>query len=159
MTVIYLTEYKTNCWGVTFQHNGWVKIQDFKEISKDENNILYIRLLQTFLGKSKECDMTLLSGALEKSVFDENTILFEIGEEWGRHRFTYIGGNLVCSFLTNDDIYDYISNMGNNLTLYIMAIGEENIYFLTPHFKFIKRCRVVDNELLSTNEESADPFD
>ena len=46
---------------------------------------------------------------------------------------------MSCSFLSNDDIYKYISNMGNNLTPYSIAIGEENIYFLTPHFNFIKK--------------------
>ena len=67
--------------------------------------------------------------------------------------------------LTNDDIFKYISNMGNNLTSYSIATSEENshkyshIYFLTPHFTFIKRDRIDDNELLNTNENSVDPFD
>ena len=46
-----------------------------------------------------------MSGALDKSVFDGNTILLKISEECGRQRYTYIGGDVVCSFLTNDDIY------------------------------------------------------
>ena len=49
--------------------------------------------------------------------------------------------------------------MGNNLTPYSIAIGEENIYFLTPHFKFIKSEKDSDNELLTANEISVDPFD
>ena len=49
---------------------------------------------------------------------------------------------MVCSFLTNDDISKYISNKGNNLTPYSITIGEENIYFLTPHFMFVKRIRI-----------------
>ena len=48
--------------------------------------------------------------------------------------------------------------MGNNFTPYSIAIGKEKIYS-TPHFKFIKRDRIDDNELLSTNENSVDPFD
>ena len=35
---------------------------------------------------------------------------------------------MVCSFLTNDKIYKYISNMGNNLTPCTIAIGYEIIY-------------------------------
>ena len=35
---------------------------------------------------------------------------------------------MVCSFLTNDKIYKYISNMGNNLVPYSIAVGEENIF-------------------------------
>ena len=46
---------------------------------------------------------------------------------------------MVCSFSTYDKIYKYISNMGSNLIPYSIAISEENIYFLTPDFKFIKR--------------------
>ena len=41
--------------------------------------------------------------------------------------------------------------MGNNLTLYNIAIGEENIQFLTPHFEFIKREKINDNEIMKTN--------
>ena len=95
--------------------------------------------METFLGKSKLCDMTEFSGVMDKEVFDGNTILLKIGEENNKHRYVYIGGDKICSFLTNDKIYKYISNMGNNLTPYSIAIGWENIYYLTPYFKFIKK--------------------
>ena len=49
--------------------------------------------------------------------------------------------------------------MGNNLSPYSKAIGEENNSFLTPHFKFIKRDRMEDSEILNTNESSVNPFD
>ena len=51
----------------------------------------------------------------------------------------YIGGNMVCQFLTNDRIYKYISNMGKNLTPCSIAIGWENIYYLSPYFKLAKK--------------------
>ena len=51
----------------------------------------------------------------------------------------YIGDDMVCSILTNDKSYIYISNMGNNLTPYSIAIVRENIHFLTPHFKFVEK--------------------
>ena len=65
---------------------------------------------------------------------------------------------MICSFLSDDVNYKYISNMGNNLIPYSIAIGEENIYFLTPDFKFIKREKNNDNELLKTNKDNVDPF-
>ena len=48
--------------------------------------------------------------------------------------------------------------MGNNFTLHSIAISEENIYFPTPHFKFIKRKKIDNNELLKTNKINIDPF-
>ena len=51
----------------------------------------------------------------------------------------YIGGDQVCSFLTNDKFYKYISNMVINLTPYSIAIGWENIFYLTPFFRVIKK--------------------
>ena len=139
MTVIYLTEYKIRSYVVSFKKNGFVRVQIFGDISNDENNIYCVAPLETCLSKSKVCDMILMSGALNKLVFDGNTILLKISEENDIHRYVYIGGDMICSFLTNDDIYKLISNMGNNLTPYSIAKGDENIYFLTPHFKFFKR--------------------
>ena len=75
--------------------------------------------------------MTLLSAACDKSVFDGNTILLEISKENDKYRYLYIGADMICSFLTNDNIHKYISNMGNNLSPYSIAIGEENTYFLS----------------------------
>ena len=49
--------------------------------------------------------------------------------------------------LTNDRIYNYISNMGNNLTPYSIAIGWENIYYLTPFFRFIKKENIDVNDI------------
>ena len=115
--------------------------------------------METFLGKSKVCEMTMFSGAFDKSVFDRNTTLLKINKENDRYRYVHIGGNMVCSFLTDDNIYEYISNMGNNLTPYSIAVVDENIYFLTPHFIFIRRDKINDDELLKTNENSIEPYD
>ena len=38
--------------------------------------------------------------------------------------------------------------MGKNLTPWSSAIGDENVYFLTPLFKFNKKEKVTDIELL-----------
>ena len=36
---------------------------------------------------------------------------------------------MVCSLLTNDIIYEYISKMGIILTLYSIAVGDEKHLF------------------------------
>ena len=66
---------------------------------------------------------------------------------------------MICSFPTNDNFYEYISNMGNNLTQYTVAVGDENVHFLTPQFKFSKSEKIKDNELLITIKNRVDPFD
>ena len=48
--------------------------------------------------------ITSKSGAFDKSVVDGNTILLIISEENHKHRYVYFGGNMICSFMTNDNI-------------------------------------------------------
>ena len=139
MTIIYVTENNCERYGVTFQNNGYVKVQKFEDISNDENTIYSVKPMEIFLGKSQICNMTIFSGAFDKKVFDGNTILLKISEQNGKHKNVYIGGDMVCSFLTNDEIYKYISNMGSNLSPYSKAIGEKKIYYIKPHFKFSKK--------------------
>ena len=114
--------------------------------------------MERFLGETEVCDMTLMSGAFDNTVFDGKTILLKISEEYGRHRYVYIGGNMICSLLTNDNMYKYKSSMGKNLPPYKIPIGEENIYFLTPYFEFIKIEKIDDTEMLRTNKCNVDTF-
>ena len=127
---------------MTSQNKGRIKVQKIGDVGDDKNIMYEVNPMETFVGKSQLCDMTEFSGAEDKEVFDGNTILLEIGKENNKHRYVYIGGDMVCSFLTNDRIYKYISNMGNNLTPYSIATGEESYYLLAPNFKFIKRIRL-----------------
>ena len=108
------------------------------------------------MGKSESFIMTAFSGAFNKAVFNGNTISLQISEENNKHRYLYIGGDMICSFLTIDKIYKYISNMGIKLTPYSTAIGEEFIYFLTPVFKFIKRGKIRNFNLMKRNENFVD---
>ena len=148
MTITYVTENTCKCYGVIFQNNGWIRVQKLEDISDDKNIIYKVNSMETFLGKSQLCDMTEFSGARDKEVIDGNTILLKIGEENNKHRYIYIGGDMLCSFLTNDRIYKYISNMGNNLTPCSIAIGWENLYYLTPYFKFNKKENVDENDFI-----------
>ena len=143
MTIIYITENNTKCYAVTLRNNGYVKVQKFKDISNNENFIYHVKPMRLFLGKSQLGDMTRFSGALNKPTFDGNTILPKISEENGMCEYVYIGGDMVCSFMTSDNIHEYISNRGNKLCLYSVAIGEENYYLFAPNFKFIKRIRLI----------------
>ena len=135
MTIIYITENNIKCLAVTFKNNGLVGVQKFQEVSDGKNIIYEVNPMNSFVGKSQLCNMTEFSGAEDRKVFNGNTILLEIGKENDKRRYVYIGGDKVCSFLTNDKIYKYISNMGNNLPPYSVAIGWESIYYLSPFFK------------------------
>ena len=149
MTVIFITENNCKCYAVTFQNNGFVQVQQFEDVSESDKNIIYsINPMETFLGKSKSCSMTALSGAFNKGCFDGNTILLKVGIENGKNKYVYIGGDMICSFMTSDNIYDYISIMGKNLTPYSIATGEENYYSLAPNFSFIKKDKIDYDDIL-----------
>ena len=98
--------------------------------------------METFLGKSQSCSMTGSSGAFDKVCFDGNTILLKVGIENGKNKYVYICGDMVCSFMSSDNIYEYVSNMGKNLSPYSFATVEENYYLLAPNFSFIKKGRI-----------------
>ena len=146
MTIIYVTEHNCEYLAVTFKNNGIIRVQKLENVSEDKNIIYEVNPIETFVGKSQLCNMTEFSGAEDKEFFNGNTILLKVSEENNRHRYVYIGGDKVCSFLTNDKIYKYISNMGNNLSPYSIAIGWENIYYLTPYFKFAKKEKDIDED-------------
>ena len=102
-----------------------------------------------FFCKSQVCNMTMVSGAFDKKVFDGNTNSLKISEENEKHKYAYIGSDMVCSFMTSDNIYEYISNMGNNLCPYSVATGEEDYCLLAPIFKFIKKDKIDCNTILN----------
>ena len=85
-------------------------------------------------------------------------MLLKISEENNENRFVYVGANKIYSFITTDQIREYISNIGDNITPYSIAIGEKYKYFLSPHCKCMKREKIIVGELLETNEISIDPF-
>ena len=103
MTVIYVTENNYKCYAVTFENKGWFKVQKFDDESLDENIIYTVNPMKTFLGRSRSCNMTALSGAFDKACFDGNTILLKVCIENGKNKYVYIGGDMVCSFLTSHD--------------------------------------------------------
>ena len=155
MTIIYITESNNKCIAVTFKNNGIVKVQNFRDVS-DDNNIYQVNPIETFIGKSQLCNMTDFSGAEDREIFNGNTYLLEIGKENNRYRYVYIGRDKVCSFLTSDKIYKHISNMGNNLSPYSLAIGYENIYYLTPYFRNNKKENIDDIDKIFDDSNISD---
>ena len=91
MTVIHITENNCECYAVTFQNKGWIKVQKFQDESLDENIIYTVNPMETFLGKSQSCTMTALSGAFDKAGFNGNTILLKIGIENGKKMYILVG--------------------------------------------------------------------
>ena len=86
MTVIYITENNCKFYAVTFENKGWIKVQKFKDESLDENIIYTVNPMETFLGKSKRCTMTALSGTFDEACFDGNTILLKVGIKNGKNK-------------------------------------------------------------------------
>ena len=148
MTILYITENNCERYGVTFQNNGYVKVQKFEDISNNEKTIYSVKQMKIFLSKSQVCNMTMFSGAFDKKVFDGNIVLLRISEENGKQKNIFIGGDIVCSFMTSDNIYEYISTMGNSLCPYNVGTGEENYYLLVPNFKMIKKDKIDYNTIL-----------
>ena len=145
MTILYLTEYNTKCYGVTYENIGYIKLQKLEDFSDDKE--LYTRsiLCKHFWVKAnlvwwQQCRELLINRYLKEILFYLKRCIGNNNKgnnKNNKHRYVFIGGDLICSFLTIDKIYKYISNMGINLTSYSIEIGWENIYFLTPHFKFV----------------------
>ena len=147
MTIIYITEKNCENYAVTYQNNSKFRVQKLEDVYNDKKIINEINPIESFIGKSQLCEITKFSGAKDREVFDGNTILLRIGLENNKHKYLYIGGDQVCSFLTEDKIYKYISNMGNNLTPCSIAVGWKNIYYRTPYFKYIKKENIDINDI------------
>ena len=142
MTINYITENNCERYGVTFQNNGYVKLQKFEDFSNDENSFYHVKPLRIILGKSQVYNMNMFSGGLNKPAFDGNAILLEKIEENGMHENVCIGGDMVSSFMTSDKLYEYISKMGNTLCPYTVATSEENYYLTAPNLNFIRKGKI-----------------
>ena len=53
MTIIYITENNTECYAVTSQNKGWIKVQKIRDVGDDKNIIYEVNPMQTFIGKSQ----------------------------------------------------------------------------------------------------------
>ena len=48
MTIIYVTENNCQCYGVTFQNKGWIKVQRLEDNSYDKNFIYKVNPMENF---------------------------------------------------------------------------------------------------------------
>ena len=109
-----------------------------------------------FIGKSKVCDMTELSGAADNSSdFDGNTLLLEVEDR----NYVCISGLETTEFETNGKVIDCISHMGNNMVPYAIILGEKYTNFLHHRYKFIENDKIEECILLNATNGSLDPFD
>ena len=66
MTIIHITENNTECYAVTSQNKGWIKVQKIRDVGDDKNIIYEVNPMQKFIGKSQLCNMTEFSGAEDR---------------------------------------------------------------------------------------------
>ena len=111
---------------------------------------------KTFIGESSVCEITELSGAADyNSDFDGNSILPECQD----NENVYISGLESSNFNTNDKLIDYISLMGNNMSPYTFAIGENYPYFVSTRYKYFENDKIEEATLLNATIASLDRFD
>ena len=51
-------------------------------------------------------------------------------------------------FMTSDNIYEFVSIMGSNLTPYSVGTDEKNYYLLAPNFELIEKHKIDYNTIL-----------
>ena len=130
MPIAYLTEHDTKSFRVKIENIELVKVQNFEKIYDNEKNTLCVKPLEKYLGKGDVTNMLIKLGSLHKSVYSGNTMLLETREE-NKNRYVYVGAGIINSFITTSHFLQYISNIGDNINPYSIAIGEENIYFFS----------------------------
>ena len=125
------------------------------KICKFDPPLFSFQARNIFIGKSKVCPMTDISGARDKNDFDGNTLLLECED----NEYVYISGGEITKFNTDDKIIDYISLMGDNMIPYAIMIGERYTYFLYYRYQFIENDKIEEGTLLNSTNTSLDPYD
>ena len=96
------------------------------EKCKFEKLFLVVKPSGKFVGKSRMCRMTEMSGACDNSDFDGKTNL--VGSDV--NGYIFVSGFEIINFRTEDKMIDYISLMRDNLIPTAIAMGEKNISFI-----------------------------
>ena len=126
------------------------------KISKFDPPSFSFQAKNIFIGKSKVCPMSDISGASNNSSrFDGNTLLLECED----NEYVYISGLEITKFKIDDKIIDYISLMGNNMTPYAIMIGERYTFFLYHRYKYIENDKIDEGTLLNATNGSLYPYD
>ena len=126
------------------------------KICKFDPPLFSFQAKNVFIGKSKDCPMTEITGTANiGSDFDGNTLLLECEN----NEYVYISGLEITKFKIDDKIIDYISLIGNNMIPHAIMIGEKYTYFLYHRYKFIENYKIEEGTLLNTTNTSLDPYD
>ena len=132
-----------------------VYVYEYKNYKFDPP-LLFFQAKNIFIGKSKDCPMTELSGATDNSSrFDGNTLLLECED----NEYVYISGFEITKFKIDDKIIDYISLIGNNMIPHAIIIGERYTYFLYHRYDFIENDKIEEGTLLNAANISSDPYE
>ena len=152
---IYMMQYNFRSrYLVVINENTYVSVYNYEK-SKFDQPFLSFQAKNIFIGKSRVCQLTEISGAMDNSNFDGNTILLEVEDK----KYVFISGHEIFEMRTDDKILDYISLMGNNMIPYTSAIGEKYTYFISTHYKFIENDEIDEGRLLNPSSDSLDPYD
>ena len=132
---IYIMQYNYRSgYLVVINGNAYVSVY------KHEKDIFVQPLLSSqanfvFIGKSRLCDMTEISVALNNPDFDGNIILLEFEE----NKYICFSGFEIFEFRISDKIIVYISLMGNIMTPSAFTVGEKYTHFIYNRYKFLKK--------------------
>ena len=155
MMDIYMMQYNyRSTYLVVIIENIYVSVDKY-ENNKFDQPLLYFQPKNIFTGKSRICEMTDFSVALNNPEFDVNTILLECED----NEYDYISGLEIFKFKTDDKIIDYISLIGNNMVLYAIIIGEKYTNFIYNRYNFIENVKIEEGSLLYRTKSSLHPFD
>ena len=125
------------------------------ERCKFDQPFLSFKPKHNFIGKSKVCEMTQFSEAIDSSDFDGKLILLECED----NEYVFISGLETFKFKAADKIVDYISLIGSNMVPHAIIIGEEYTYFIAHHYKFIENDKIEEGTLLNATIDGFDPYD
>ena len=135
---IYMMQYNSRSrYLVVIKENTYVSVYIYEK-NKFDQPFLSFQTKNTFIGKSKLCSMTEVSGALNISNFDGNTFLLECEDS----KYFYFSGLEIFESGTDDKILDYISLMGNNMIPYTFAVGEKYTFFRSTHYFFLNKIKL-----------------
>ena len=135
--------------------DGDVYVYEYEK-HKFDPPVLSFKPKHLFIGKSKVCHRTEISGAANTgSDFDGNTLLLGVEDR----KYVYFSGLEITEFETGDKVIDCISLKGNNIVSYAIILREKYTFFLYHRYKIIESDETQDGTLLNTTNGSLDPFD
>ena len=117
---------------VVINENTYVSVYKYEKYKFDQP-FLSFQPKAFFIGKSKICELTEFSGALNNHDSDGNTFLLECEDNGDAQ----ISGLKTSKFKTIDKIIDYISLIGNNMVPHAIIIGKKYTYFIYNRYKLI----------------------